>query len=201
MALLTLAEAKEYLTEVSAGSSTQDARITALVLAADDLLARALGYPENDTNTRTLESATYTELLDGPSETDRRSLLLAVSPVTSITSIHDSPTWAYDAGDLVDASDYLSVRDGWVHLTPTGTHAWSKQLRVIQVIYVAGAALDDGEKEAVGQFVAHLFRLPKRQGRQSSSQKGHTASFRVEDIPAHVLRQLTHRANAAAIIG
>lgn len=201
MPLLTLAEAKEYLTEVSAGSSAQDARITALVLAADDLLARTLGYPENDADTRSIDSATYTEFLDGPSETDKRSLLLAVSPVTSITSIHDSPTWAYDAGDLVAATDYLRVRDGWVHLTPTGTHAWSKQLRVIQVIYVAGAALDDGEKEAVGQFVAHLFRLPKRQGRQSSSQKGHTASFRVEDIPAHVLRQLTHRANPAAIIG
>lgn len=201
MPLLTTAEAKAYLTEVSASSTEQNARIDALVLAADGLLARALGYPESDAASYTIDSATYTEYLDGPSETDRRSLLLAASPVTSVTTIHDSSDWAYDAGDLVDAGDYTALRTGWVHLTPSGSHAWGTGLRVIKVVYVAGKALDDAEKEAVGQLVAHLFRLPKRQGRQSSSQKGHTASFRVEDIPAHVLRQLTHRANAAVIIG
>lgn len=160
MALITAAEAREYLQGLS--GTTEDTTLDDFILKAGASIAKYLGYqPAGSGGGATIETDTYTEFLEGPGG---RKLQLPAYPIQSITTIEDDPQEVFDGStELVPAGDFVT-RDnrGIVLLKVNATHTWSKtQNEVIKAVWVAGYAIIPEEiQEACGLLVA--FRMRQR---------------------------------------
>jgi hypothetical protein len=66
--------------------------------------------------------------------------LFSLRPVVSVTSANVDPTWEHASGTALVSADYVvSVRDGTLYATPTGSlQAWSSAYRANKVVVVAG---------------------------------------------------------------
>jgi len=189
MAIITVAEAKQYLPGLNASSSAEDTVIGVLVDAASTWIARYCGYPGK---TPTVEDISYTRYL---TPDDPEDLLLDVLPVVSITTIHDDPDRGYGAAHLVDSANYalLDGDAGLVVTTETGTHSWSVgSKRAVKAVFTAGyATIPDDMKLACRMIVRASYDLRKRSGVVSETAAGGTqATFRDEDVPQGVRRLL-----------
>ena len=177
MALITAAEARLFLRELS--GTGEDTNIDQLIVFADAAIANYLGFPPVSAGGQaTIESATYTEYLDGPTLERVSVVQLPLRPVTSITTIHDDPDWAYGAGDLVASTDYTLIgRTGKVALVPTGSHAWSTAYRSIKVVFVAGfTTIPEEIKLATKMLVKHWWGMRHNLTYSSMSSQGSTVT-------------------------
>ena len=189
MAVITAAEAR--LLVPSLKGTTEDTNLNTYISRAESMLAGWLGFGATAAGgAPTLEDVTYTRYYEGDLGGD--TLTLGIQPVASVTSIHDDPDWSYGANQLVASSDYtLDGETGIVHLNPLGGHGgFSTQKRAIKAVFVAGfATIPEHVKQAVAMQTAHLWRLRKEQGRESTSGAGGGA-LRAETIPDAVIQIL-----------
>lgn len=174
MALLTAAQARAiYLPGVTSASDTD---IDTVIARSDALLASWLGWaPPTDGGRPTLESASHTIYLDGPSTTDPAVLVLPLYPVTAVASIYDDELLVYGSSTQVASSQWvLDQSRGRVRLLPTASHAWSTAPRAIKVTCTAGfvAATHLDAVEALGRQVHHAWTLRDVQGLVSGSRPG-----------------------------
>jgi hypothetical protein len=191
VAVLTTAEAKTFLRGIASGSSSQDTLIDTLVTRADQILSRWCGYPaytDGAAGTSTFEDQSYTLYMSGPGG---RELKLPVYPISTVTSIEDDSTEAFDGTTyLVASSDYdLRKSEGTVLLKTTSVHGqWSETASpVLKVVVVAGwTTVPEQLKSACGEMVKHLWEMREKSGEQSRSQSGTSVSYRDEQIPPHV---------------
>lgn len=186
MALITTSEAKELLPNLT--GTAEDTLLTTLIATASRAIAYELGYPETTAGGQpTLETATYTEYLDGPGG---RDLILSNWPIQSITSIYDSSDRRYGADELVASTDYTVIdgRHGLVVLDWDSQHGtWSTGRRAIKVTYVAGwATVPDPIKHAAKMLVRHLYGLRTTQG--LANQEG--SSFREAQLMPKEVKEL-----------
>ena len=182
MALITASEARGYLRGLT--GTAEDATINTLITRVDGLFAAFCGFSAQAgaAGAATMESATYTHYLDGP--TRSRELRLPIFPVVSVTSIHDDPLMSYDSNDLVAASNYTVFgSDGLVILTETASHSWSTARRAIKVIYVAGwAEIPAPLKHAACMQTAHFYQHRDTIGRTDLRISSSSASVRELDL-------------------
>lgn len=195
MALITAAEARVFIPGLS--GTAEDTLLDTLTAEAGALIAEFCAVPATSGGgAPTLESVTYT-LYGGDGATleaadDGTYIAMHVPPVTSITSIYDSTTWAYGSGDLVASSSY--VLDGArsrVLTSPTGSHSWVNRGRGLRVICVAGyATVPAGLKYACGELVSHLWTI--RYVGQAVSVSAGGSSIQLPDgpIPAAIVSRL-----------
>ncbi len=209
MALITVAQARQNLPDVKAGTE-EDAIITSIIIHADRVMARWCRFPLSVGATQpTLEVSTYTEHLDGPmftedrlsdrSGTSRKAdgtvLELQMRFVQAVTEIRDDPDRAFPAGSVVVATDYeLDGAIGRVYLLPQSTHGgWSRSRRSVRVTYTAGPAVlgdvPDDVMQAAQLMVRHLWDLRFVQSRETVVRDGGDESRRTDQIP-DVVRQL-----------
>jgi len=183
--------AREAIPQLSA--TGEDTEITALIARADSAIAAFCGFPPASAGAGpTLESATYTEYLDGPSCIDPQILRLRVRPLGTVTSVHDDRDrdWSYGSADLVDSGDYtVDDQKGHVVLHTNSTHgSWSNGTRILKVIYTAG--FDTGASAlatwAIIQTVAHWWNLRPTAGVTASTVDGDSETLGDRGIPEHV---------------
>jgi hypothetical protein len=201
MALITVAEAiARSASELSSNAGTT-AKLTTLIARADGMIATFCGYPRPaSTSARTMESASYTIYSgSGWLEVDpsnHRRLLVAMSPLTVITSIHDDTAEEFGASSLVAPSDYSQRGDGGsvIYLSQSSAHgSWSRSPRLIKAVVTAGWAdttAPETLKQAAAELVMHLYELPKRRGTTNINQGNLVTTYRSETMPAHVAEML-----------
>ncbi len=211
MALITVAEAIARSASELSGNAGTTAKLTTLITRADGMIATFCGYPRpTSTGARTMESANYT-LYSGSGwlEVDpcnSRRLLVALTPLTVITSIHDDTAEAFGASSLVDSGDYSQRGDGGgvVYLSQTSTHgSWSRTPRTIKAVVTAGWAdttAPETLKQAAAELVMHLYELPKRRGTTNINQGNLVTTYRGETMPAHVAEMLGDYILASSLI-
>jgi len=147
-----------------------------------------------------MESASYTIYSgSGWLEVDpsnHRRLLVAMSPLTVITSIHDDTAEEFGASSLVAPSDYSQRGDGGnvIYLSQSSAHgSWSRSPRLIKAVVTAGWAdttAPETLKQAAAELVMHLYELPKRRGTTNINQGNLVTTYRGETMPAHVAEML-----------
>lgn len=191
MALPTAEQIRTLIPALS--GTTEDAALDVLIARADSVLAAWCGFqPVTAGTAPTLESATYTEFLDGPIPTNPEILRLGVRPVSSVTSLHDDigHDFSYDAADLVDPSDYvLDGIQGLIYSNPAGNHgAFSTGARVIRCIYVAGynTGAHPTITTAFAMLVAHWWNQRHSIGLDTLTEAGATEAFADRMIPEAV---------------
>jgi hypothetical protein len=194
MALLTVAEVREYLP----GLSGDDAVIAALVTALDDAIARWLGFPAyDDTDARTVEDVAYTLYLpdgDDSAVSSDGQVLYLPRPISSVTSIYDDDLWAWGSDTLIAATDYLTDKPGGrVLLKPGSTcGAFGTSLRRLKVSATCGFTAPPGPiKLAAKLWCAHVYNLRSRHGKLSISGGQVTESLRDETMPEAARQLLT----------
>lgn len=122
-----------------------DTVVTTLIAAAQALIEGEIG--------RKIESAAYTETLDGPGDT----LFLSNWPVTAITSVEED-------GTALTASDYLFSAAGQLLRVSSGYRAkWTiRKPQSVEVAYTAGYSPGDTafdhSKNVCAEVVARAFR-------------------------------------------
>ncbi len=192
MALITAAEARDYLPSLS--GTGEDTTLDRFIARAGAMMAAWCGYPPASAGaTPTLEDVTHIHYLDGPGG---RDLLLRVTPVVSITSLYDDPDRVWAAATLVAAADYtlLDGERGQVLLTSTATHGvWNEGRGFIKATYVAGfATIPDDLKGICAELVKHLWSRRTLQGKTSVTASGAQVSKEADNhgIPAHIRAEL-----------
>lgn len=205
MPVITNAEAKEYIPTLSASSTSDDTLLTNLTNKFDCLAAGYIGFIPATSGSMSMQSATYTEYLDGPGG---RRLYLAAKPVIDITSIYDDPDLDYtDAADLIAASDYtLHGLEGLVILdTDSTVGAFSSAPRAIKVTYRAGwasGAFPATIKHAAAIQVAHWYNSRAHIGRTNISAGGQTAALSTLELLPETRQALNqHRVATGGWIG
>lgn len=195
MALCTAAEVRAYDPSFQ---SAEDSRIDLVIAAVGGVFAQVCGYPPASAGaTPTMEDTTYTVYTSRGAarvcRLDGDTLLLPVSPVVSITSIHDDSDRDYAAGDLVDSGDYdFDGTSGEVLLRPTRSHgAFSAAVAALKVVFVAGYATvpDDLKHMAIVQTL-HWLRGVQQVGRQNLAQAGKTVQFSPRTLLPEVVEGL-----------
>ena len=195
MALMTAAEARVYL---RISGTAEDTTIETLISRFDSLAAAWCGFPAAPGGAvaapPTLESASYTLYLDGPT-LDPLTLDLCVRPVSAVASIYDDPLRAYGSDELVASGDYnLHGASGLVILTHDSTQGqWSTGYRAIKATVTAGWASGDAPttiKHACGLQVAHWWRGRDSVGKTSVSQAGTSVSLRPLTLLPEVMQAL-----------
>tara|TARA_Y100000310_G_scaffold27021_2_gene25718 strand:+ start:1108 stop:1704 length:597 start_codon:yes stop_codon:yes gene_type:complete len=174
MALITASEARGYVRTLT--GTAEDPIIDTIIGRAGGLMAAFCGFPA-ESGAPTMESATYTHYLDGPS--NPREIRLPVLPVTSVTSIYDDPLLDYGASTLVDSGDYTLYGDeGLVVLNNTASWSWNTARRAIKVTYVAGwSTAPNAVKHACALQAAHIFKHRDAIGSTSLSKAGGSANL------------------------
>lgn len=120
----TLAAVKEY---ADITGSTQDAIIT-------NLIARVTRVMQDRMGRRVLEG-TWTEIHDGIA---RPGIIVRERPITSVTSIHESPDQTWDSSTLIAASDYIV--DGRLGRIKLKADVFLPGFQNVRVIYLGGYA-------------------------------------------------------------
>jgi len=205
MALLTAAEVREY----TPGLSGDDTVINALVTAMDSAIAEYLGFPAYDATgtVYTLEDQTYTLYLpDGDADTrvsaDAQTLYLP-RPLVSVTSIFEDDQWGYAAATEVASTNWtLDLAGGRVMLNPDSSHGgWDTAPRALKVTAVCGYTTPtEWLKSAAKLWVAHVYGLRSRHGKQSLSGMQVSESLRPETMPDVVRQSLTGKLQRGAIL-
>ncbi len=202
MALITAAQARLYIPALS--GTAADSELDLLIGRVGRVFAYYLGYPINTagaTNVPSLETTTYTQTFDGPGGV---VLKLPVTPVQSITTIHDDPDREYNSDDLVAASDYeIDSLQGLVILKTGSTHGnWSTSYRSVRVVYVGGFSTTPGAiVHACGLQIAHIWANRHSIGKTSISQGGGSASIKSLDLLPEVKEALAPYRLPSAFIG
>lgn len=195
MALCTAAQIRGYDASVT---SSEDALLTSIAAAVSSVFATVCGYPPASAGADpTMEDTTYTVYTDRGAarvlRLDDADLLLPVSPVVSITSIHDDANRDFGAGDLVDSGDYdFDGTTGEVLLRPSRTHgAWTEARAGIKVVAVAGyeTVPDDLLHLAIVQSLAWL-RGVQRVGLANMNQNGVAVTFSPRTLLPEVVEGL-----------
>jgi hypothetical protein len=124
MPLVSLENLKDEL-GIAREDNTQDVLLQAIVTAV-------LSVWDNMTN-RTWESGSKTEYYDCSAHTTK--IFLRNWPVTSVTTIHDDPDWAWAADSLIPTADYQTdTEKGIIHYM--GEFYTGSQN--VKVVYTAG---------------------------------------------------------------
>ena len=188
MAVLTAAAIKgRFLPAIKSTSSSQDSAIEATVDRADALLAAHLGVTLADDGTRSLGAKTYDIYLLGPGGKVLRLPWFSPSGLTITERVGRS------SDKVVSSSDY-EVRGRLVYKN-SGT--WlSSSLPELRVQGSGGGAIATTSPlyEAIGLLTAHLWNIPKLQGRSALSQNGKSQTVRDGEvaIPANVKALVSH---------
>jgi len=195
VALPTAAQVRAYIPSLT--GTTEDVLLGTMIATADAQLAAWLNFPPaTDGGKPSLESATYTIYLDGPTVPSRPTeIRLPCRPVASITSLHDDRNrdWAYDASDLVDSGDYvLKKSEGVVRLKGNSSHGtFTAGDDAIKVVFVGG--FDTGATEAItkaiGLQVAHEWNLKASRGRSAVSIAG-ASETRLPELISDEVKEL-----------
>lgn len=165
MALVTLDLVKEHL-DIPLANTSQDASLNLLITVVSGHIAQFCD--------RAFEEATYTETLDGTSQSE---VLLQNYPVSSVTSVHVDNDRVFDAQALVDAEDYEIVDDNTLRRHDS---KWPRGSQNIQVVYTAGfATIPAAVQYATLLIIEQLYRSnqDRRIGRSSTSKNGETVNY------------------------
>ncbi len=145
MSLTNLTNVKQYLGISGSGSDTL---LSALILYADSMVKSIVG--------RNLESASYTERIDG---NGREFLRLPNYPVTAVASINCDDGWVFDSAN--NESTDVFYLDGDAGLVIRISGFWPEGRRNIRVAYTAGyVTLPKDIVHAANIVVADLTRGP-----------------------------------------
>ena len=203
MAVITAAQAKAYISTLSASSSTDDTLLNTLISRFDSVAAGYLGFIRQSSGAISVESGTYVEYLDGPGG---RELHLSAKPVTAIGSIYDDPDAEYTADELIDSGDYtLYGIEGLVMLNTTGADTYfSKAHRAIKVTYTAGytgGTMPGPITHAACMQVAHWYNHRATIGKSNVSTQGQSANLMPLDLLPEVKAALQPYRLAANWVG
>jgi hypothetical protein len=183
--IITPAQVRDHYQALQGGGD--DVLLSAMIARADGLVAAYCGFPENDAGIHTLEDSTYTLYLEAAPE-EPRALRLPLRPVVSVTSANVDPTWGHASSTALVSGDYaVSVRDGTLYATPTGSlQAWSTAYRANKVVVVAGFTTCP---PALVAILATAVRDLLAQGRAGDKTGGTSSSGQsfTRSHPAHLL--------------
>lgn len=194
---------------IGQSSGFADVEIARELARADAVLALRCGFGRDDAATPappTFASQSYTFLLNGDAivSDDGRTLQLPVWPVTSVTSIQDDPTEAFNGTSyLVASTDYTLARParGQVLLKQTATHGvwYDTDQRTKKVVFIAGwtdATMPEDIKRAITLQVATWFNARTMAGVQGASLGSHASASpttTAQDVSPEALRILAPR--------
>ncbi len=190
--VMTAALAYPFIPGLDSGA---DADVEGVLDACEGALAAYLGFPEISAGTHQLVSGTYTVHLDEPEADEPRALQLPMCPVTSITSVHDDPLWSYGADRLVASSNYTEIGHmGQIVLNPDASHVWSRGLRNLKIVCVAGFTAGSPPpalKQAIGQYLAITWARQKGgAGRKTATAGKQRSNYDLPPIPNPVKQLL-----------
>lgn len=178
-------------------SSLEDPLIASLVLAADQMLAAWCLYPHPDSDgaplPQTLDVASYTLYLDGPSRYDERRLDLGVRPLVSVASVKTDDTDDASYGTTITSSTYTVDRHtGRIRLKSTATSGLLTGYRAIQVVCTAGSDVSRTPAllQAIALQVAHLQLLRRSGATVQTISSGQTSQTYTQDAIAPIVRAL-----------
>ena len=204
MALVTNTVLKEYLPEIQGTGA--DSELTALIGRVESAIANYLGFPIADSaSAPSLDSATYTIYLDGPTYSDNLNLNIPLRPLSSITSIHTDPDQEYGSDTLIAASTYtIDLNLGRVYLKPnSATKVFDYGFRAIKVICVAGyssGTAPGGLLHAICVWASQMQRNKTAQGKETISQRTGNITLSPKSIPLEVKEMLYPFRNFGSIL-
>jgi len=160
MALTDKAKLMTYLGVNSLKGITDD-QLTWLINTVESHIAIKTGRKQ-------IENGSLIEYHDG----DGRSSYFITNefPITSVSSLYDDVERDYDSTSLIDTDDYVWYREGRVELD---SGSFSKGLKNIKIIYLAGYTSDDREWAQIEylatKWVAMIFKAKDHLGISSQS--------------------------------
>lgn len=202
MPLVTKAECKAYIPQITAAGTSEDTLLDALIDRAEAILAQWCGYvPASAGVAPSLASAAYTIYVAARTrdsatgwaneEPVYRTLRLPVRPVTAITTIHADPERVFGAATAVASTDYELLGDlGEVKLLPRSVlGSWYPQDRAQKVVCTAGFVTTPADlKHAICLQVAALFRRRGAAGvERSSTSKSSSVDWHKDLVPPDVV--------------
>ena len=178
-------------------SSLEDPLISSLVLAADQMLASWCLYPHPDSSgaplPQTLDLATYTLYLDGPSAYDERRIDLGIRPVVSVDSVKTDDADDASYSTTITSTTYTVDRHmGRIRLKSTATQALVTGYHRIQVVCTAGSDVSRTPAllQAIALQVAHLQLLRRSGATIQTVSSGQTSQTYTQDAIAPIVRAL-----------
>ena len=206
MALVTVANLKEYLPEISGAAA--DTELTNIISRTETAIARHLGFPIDTVGgayTPTLESTSYTLYLDGPDYSDPYTLNLPVRPVTAIASIYSDPNQVYGSDKLIDASTYtFDIYLGRVYLSLiNATKVFDFGKRAIKVTCTAGWSSATAPPDLIHSicvWASQLHRNKPAQGRENISQRTGSITVSPKIMPPECKELLNPMRNFGMIL-
>jgi len=164
------------------GLTAEDTNLATMITRAEHALAAYCRFPPaSATAGPTLEEATYTLYLDGPSVLDAAELLLPIRPVKSITSVHDDPNLGHGSSFEVASTEWrLDKQRGTIRILPTASHVWNSAPETIKVIGVFGlttGAIPEFVKHACILTVKELWSQRGKLGFEASAMAGKSATY------------------------
>lgn len=178
LALVTLADVKEYLT-IASGTTSEDSILGFLINEVSRLINSYTG--------RYLLQKTWTEYHDGNGS---QGLILAQYPIVSVTSVVDDINRAF-TGSAISTSLYYLMKDSGIIMPMPTFYGFVHGQANVKVVYIAGYALASVPQNlqlAVKRWVAaQYFRyVNKRHEIQSETVGDKTTTFLNQDIPKDV---------------
>lgn len=202
MSLLSVAQLKEYLPELTGSGS--DSELQNIIDRVESNLASWLGFPVYDSGALpSLESQTYTLYIDHPDYLDPDILQLPIKPVTAITSIFADADRVYTADTEITSTEYeLDSQLGRIILkTQVATQGFSTGYRANRVICTAGYSNTRSDLlHPIAVYCSHLWRARANQGKKSLAIQGATTSFSPNTIPPEVKELLYHLRSSTQIL-
>ena len=196
--LITAAQARAQIPALR--GTDQDARLDALVGAADAIFARHCGWPAADDGTYTLGSVARTDYparwCDDPTE-----MQLSVFPVASVTSIAEDTTSDRTYATTVSTADYslFDAANGLIFRAD----GWTIGRKYTRIRYVGGVdptALPGDLQFCFERMVRHLWDAPAAATDILPEGATYRSGFR-DYIPELIRPYLAPYRRAAAILG
>lgn len=158
-----------FLPSIKTTSTEHDSELADAIDDADGLVAAYLGYRQTTSGIFTVMSASYDLYLKGPGG---RRLYVPAGPVTAIAQIDEISTTR-------DAGDYSIRGRNLIFLSGTEDAWLETEEPDIRVQMTAGySSISGGLRRAIGLTVAHIWQLPRYQGRSSVGQGPKRESLR-----------------------